>query len=123
MKKLLYILLVALVCGTVVSCNEKPTHYRFVQINPDGTEKVENIDAKNDTDALKQYIGRMEKILIASVAKGEEPNIEAMYVISPSGDTLNTNKELLNVISSNLPKMVELPPGEAPDAAAGTPKE
>ena len=40
MKKLLYILLVALVCGTVVSCNEKPTHYRFVQVNPDGTEKV-----------------------------------------------------------------------------------
>ena len=116
MKKLLYVLLFALVCGTVVSCNEKPIHYRFVQVNPDGTEKVENIDAKNDTDALQKYMSRMEKIIIAAVVKGEEPDIDAMYVISPSGDTLNTNKELLEAVSMDLPKVKD-PAPETPEAA------
>ena len=57
----------------------------------------------------------MEKILIASVVKGEEPDITMMYIISPTGDTLNTNKELLRTVSSSLPVM-------APDPKTGQEK-
>ncbi len=118
MKKIIYAVLFAAVCCGVFSCNEKPTHYKFVQVATDGSEKVEDIAAKNDTDALKQYISRMEKILIASVVKGEEPDITMMYIISPTGDTLNTNKELLDAVSKDLPVMQAPAESEASEGSA-----
>ena len=104
----------AVVCCCVISCNEKPKSYKFVKIVDDGKEEVEDIEAKNDTDALKQYFDRMEKIIVANIGKQEEP-FKAMYVISPDGDTLNTNKELLRTVSSSLPVM-------APDPKTGQEK-
>ena len=104
MKKFLYVLLLAVVCCGVFSCNEKPKSYRFVKITADGKEEVENIEAKNDTDALNLYLGRVEKIIIANLEKGEQP-FKAMYVISPDGDTLNTNEELLKAVSASFPVM------------------
>ena len=108
MKKLVFALLLAVVCCGVFSCNEKPKSYRFVKVTVDGKEEVENIEAKNDTDALNQYFNLMEKILIANIEKEEAPYKE-MYVLSPEGDTLNTNKELLEAFEAKLPKMVNLP--------------
>jgi len=122
MKNLIYLLLAAFMCCAVVSCNEKPIHYKFVIVANDGTEKVEELTAENDTDALNQYIKRMEKILIMSVMKGEEPDFKGMFVISPNGDTLNTNKGLLDAVSEDIPatNVVPLeqvqPTGEAPAA-------
>ena len=104
MKKIVSILMVAVVCCCVISCNEKPKSYRFVKIANDGKEEVENIEAKNDTDALKQYFDRMEKIIVANIGKQEEP-FKAMYVVSPDGDTLNTNAELLEAVAKTLPTM------------------
>ena len=63
----------------------------------DGKEQVEEIKAINDSDALKQYFNRMEKIIVENIGKEEEP-FKAMYVISPSGDTLNTNEELIKKV-------------------------
>ena len=115
MKKIVFVLLLAVVCCGVFSCNEKPKSYKFVTVGDDGKEKVENFSAKNDTDALNLYIDRMEKMLIASLEKQDGPSFTSMYVISPDGDTLNTNKELLDAVSESLPKMVTLPEGEAPN--------
>ncbi len=122
MKKILFILMAAIVCCSVISCNEKPKQYKFVKVMNDGKEQVEELDAKNDTDALKQYIIRMEKILTTSIAKGEEPDFKVMFIVSPEGDTLNTNKDLLEAVASGLPQMIELPAGEAP-ATADAPKD
>ena len=113
MKKLVFALLLAVVCCGVFSCNEKPKSYRFVKVTTDGKEEVENIAAKNDTDALNQYFNLLEKTLIANIEKGVTPYKE-MFVISPEGDTLNTKKELLEAFEASLPKMVTLPAGEAP---------
>ena len=115
MKKIIYVLLAAAVCCGVFSCNEKPMHYKFVKVLPDGKEEVENLDAKNDTDALNLYINRMEKELIRCISKGEEPDITKMFVISPDGDTLNTNKELLEAVSKGLPTM-NVPPKATNDS-------
>ena len=108
MKKLVYAVLLAVVCCGVFSCNEKPKSYRFVKVTTDGKEEVENIDAKNDTDALNLYFDRMEKIIVENIGKETQP-FKSMFVISPEGDTLNTNKELIEAISKNLPTVVSLP--------------
>ena len=102
------LILAAVCCGCLVSCNEKPIGYRFVKVLPDGKEEVEKIEAKNDTDALNQYFDRMEKIIVENIGKESEP-FKAMYVISPSGDTLNTNKEMLEAVMKNLPTLVTMP--------------
>ena len=113
MKKILFVLLLAVVCCGVFSCNEKPKSYRFVKVTTEGKEEVENIEAKNDTDALNQYFNLMEKTLIANIEKAQAPYKE-MFVISPEGDTLNTNQELLKAFEASLPKMVTLPEGKEP---------
>ena len=108
MKKIVCALLLAVVCCGVFSCNEKPKSYRFVKVTNDGKEEVENIEAKNDTDALNLYFDRMEKIIVENIGKETQP-FKSMCVISPEGDTLNTNKELIEAISKNLPTVVSLP--------------
>ena len=108
MKKIVSVLLLAVVCCCLFSCNEKPKNYRFVKVANDGKEEVEKIEAKNDTDALKLYFDRMEKIILANIGKQEEP-FKAMYVISPDGDTLNTNAELLEAVAKTLPTMAPAP--------------
>ena len=99
MKRFILISLVAAVCcGCFTSCNEKPQHYRFVKITTDGKEVVEQMDAKDDTVALNLYLKKMEEILVNSIGKEEESPYKAMFIISPNGDTLNTNEELLKKV-------------------------
>ena len=114
-------ILVAVCCGCFVSCNEKPKHYRFVKVLNDGKEEVEQLDAKDDTAALNIYLKRMEEILVQSINKQEESAYRSMYVISPDGDTLNTNEELLKTvvetqIQKNAPSKVEVQPVEPAQA-------
>ena len=45
MKKILFILMAAIVCCSVISCNEKPKQYKFVKVMNDGKEQVEELDA------------------------------------------------------------------------------
>ena len=73
MKKIVCALLLAVVCCGVFSCNEKPKSYRFVKVTNDGKEEVENIEAKNDTDALNLYFDRMEKIIVENIGKETQP--------------------------------------------------
>ena len=68
------------------------------KVTNDGQELVEEIKAKNDTDALKLYLDRMEKILVENMDKPDQQQYKVMYVISPDGDTLNTNEQLLQSI-------------------------
>ena len=97
----LFVTVMALVC--LSSCNEKPRHYQFVQNMADGKQTVEQFDAENDTVALNKYIDRMTKVLMENLSgENKGPAIESMYVISPDGDTLNTNKELMQVIEKQL---------------------
>ena len=120
MKKIISIVLAAIVCCSVISCNEKPKSYRFVTLGKDGKEKVEEFSAKNDVEALKMYFDRMEKIVVENI--GKEPTYEAMYVVSPEGDTLNTDEKLLQSIMKDIPVLkepIELPAGEKP---AGEPQ-
>ncbi len=122
MKKIASALLVAAIaCGCLVSCNDKPKHYRFVKVMTDGKEEIENIDAKNDTDALQQYFSRMEKVIIANLDKQETP-VESMFVISPDGDTLNTNEQLLEAVAKTLPTMAAPATAPAPAAEPAEPK-
>lgn len=92
----------------MVSCNEKPRNYRFVKVMPDGKEEVEKFEASDDTVAIKEYFGRMEKIIVANLEKQAKPEFEAMYVISPDGDTLNMNEELMKK-ALNLGEAVKQP--------------
>ena len=82
------ILLVAVCCGCLVSCNEKPKSYRYVKVMPDGKEVVEKIEAENDTAAAKIFLERMVK----TFSQPQDAPAQVIYIISPEGDTLNTNK-------------------------------
>ena len=53
----------------------------------------------------------MEKAIIANLDKPQEP-YRAMYVVSPAGDTLNTNQTLLEAVMKTLPPMQNLPTQE-----------
>jgi len=106
MKKIICGLLLAVMCCGMFSCNEKPKSYKFVKVLPDGKEEVENIEAKNDTVALNLYFSRLEKILIENIDKAEQPYKE-MFIISPDGDTLNTDAGMLEAVSASLPTMAE----------------
>jgi len=100
-RSLLTVVLTAMVAMCCLwSCNEKPRHYQLVQNMADGTQTVEKFDAANDTVALNQYLDRMTKIIVENMADStaKSPAVESMYVISPDGDTLNTNEELMHVI-------------------------
>lgn len=104
MKRFIVISLVAAVCcGCFTSCNEKPRHYRFVKVTTDGKEEVEDVDARDDTVALNMYLKRMEEILVNSIGKDKESPFKAMFIISPDGDTLNTNEELLKKVVKATP--------------------
>ncbi|MBQ6079234.1 MAG: hypothetical protein IJK93_03050 [Muribaculaceae bacterium] len=100
------VILVATCCMFLFSCNEKPKSYRIVTVMTDGNEAVEKITAKNDTDAALQYVGRLEK-MIADAASGAATNdFKAMYIISPDGDTLNTNEDLMTAVLN--PEPIEM---------------
>ena len=57
-------------------------------------------------------------VKIANDGKEEVENIEAMYVISPDGDTLNTNEQLLEAVAKTLPVMAAPAPAPAAEPAA-----
>ncbi len=115
-------LMVAVVCcGCLISCNEKPRSYKMVKVLQDGQEQVEEFQASNDTAALNEYIDRMSKVIASSIASGKEADFKEMFVISPEGDTLNTDEELLKAVSDGLPTMVNIPASEAPATAAPDP--
>jgi hypothetical protein len=99
-------ILVATCCMLLFSCNEKPKNYRFVTVMNDGKEVVENITAKNDTDAALQYVGRLEKMITAATSGAATNDYKALYIISPDGDTLNTNEELMTAVLK--PEPIEL---------------
>ena len=101
-KAVLSLILVAGCCCCFNSCTEKSADYKLVKIQADGKELVETIDAKNDTDAVVKYIDRMEKIILEGM-DNKGPKFEAMYVISPKGDTLNNNEELMKAALKPLP--------------------
>ena len=94
-------MIAAIAMSCLWSCNEKPQSYRFVKKMKDGTEQVEKIEAKNDTDALNMYLDRMSAAILENLGKQEEP-YEAMFVLSPDGDTLNTNEELLKYVMERI---------------------
>ena len=101
MRRIIPILAIAIVLSLLSSCNEKPRHYKFVKKLKDGTEKLEKIEAKNDTDALNLYIDRMSAVVVDHLNNPGE-QIEAMFVVSPEGDTLNTNEELLKCVMERI---------------------
>ena len=120
MRKFIAIIVAVATCGCLLTgCNEKPKSYRFVKVMNDGQEQVENISATNDTDALKQYLNAMEKIILENIGKpAEEQPFKAMFVISPDGDTLNTNNELLEAAMKGETGVTTVHPGAAPAGAA-----
>ena len=95
MRNLFYAVIVAAVCcGCLVSCNEKPKSYRYVKVMPDGKEVVEKIEAANDTVAAKIFLERMVK----TFSQPQGAPAQVIYIISPEGDTLNTNKDLMEAV-------------------------
>ena len=104
MKRIIPALIIALAC--LASCNEKPRQYQMVQNMADGQQIVEKFEAENDTVALNQYLDRMTKIIMQNISDstGKAPEIESMYVISPDGDTLNTDEGMMQVIEQQLSK-------------------
>ena len=112
MRKLIGIVVLAAVCcGVLTSCNEKPRNYKFVRVLADGQEQVEKITAKNDTDALKLYLDALEKNILQSLDhKG--PEYKMMYIISPEGDTLNTDQELTEAVMGSQDRMIVPPPSQ-----------
>ena len=95
MRKLFCAILIAAVCcGCLVSCNEKPKSYRFVKVMPDGKEVVETIEATNDTAAAKVFLDRMVKMY----SQPQDTPVQAVFIISPEGDTLNTDQALMEAV-------------------------
>ena len=94
----LIVAVIALLC--LASCNKVPRHYQMVQNMSDGKQVVDTFDAENDTVALNMYLDRMSNIIIQNMNKNDSTaaKIESMYVLSPEGDTLNTNPELMDAI-------------------------
>ena len=122
MRKFIAIIVVIAACGCLfTSCNEKPKYYRFVKVMPDGTEQVQEITAKNDTDALKHYLSEMEKTIMANIDKADSEQLKAMYVISPKGDTLNTNNELLEAVVKGDGSVITMKPISAQPVEAAAP--
>ena len=100
MQRFIPLLIIAIAMSCMISCNEKPKNYKFVKRAMDGTEQVEEFQAKNDTDALNLYLDRMAAVVIENL-NNQGPKFDKMFVISPDGDTLNTNQELLDHVSKN----------------------
>ena len=98
----------------MISCNEKPKNYKFVKRAMDGTEQVEEFQAKNDTDELNIYLDRMAAAVIENL-DSPQPKFDKMFVISPDGDTLNTNQELLEQVSKNFKNPVPAATSDHPD--------
>ena len=82
---------------------------------PDGKEVVETIEAENDTAAAKVFLERMVKMF----SQPQDTPAQAVFIISPEGDTLNTNKELMETVfqqtakpddSQVIPKKIPLKP-------------
>ena len=98
MKKLLSAFVLAALCCGMFSCNEKPPqNYKIVKVLNDGKEEVEELVAPNDTVALNMYLDKLGKIIVENMDKEEAP-FKKMFILSPKGDTLNTNEELLNEV-------------------------
>lgn len=125
MKRIIPFLVLAALCCGMISCNEKQAKeneteatenvelvsYKFVKNMADGKQIEEQIEAKNDTDALSQFIDRMTKIILEEATAGDDKvKTESMYVISSTGDTLNTNEELMGVIEKQI--MTNQPTGQ-----------
>ena len=115
-KSIFAFMLAAVSCGCLISCNgndqsnkEEPKKliYRMVTVMPDGRELSDRIEAENDTVAAKQFVDKMTKL----VAGNQQPDYEALYLISPDGDTLNTNLDLMEAAMNPvvLPAPVEEP--------------
>ena len=95
MRKFIFsVAVTAACCCCLLSCNEKPKNYKFVKVMPDGKEIVDDIKAMNDTDAVKQFFSQMEKMFVDNA----ESPYKVIYLISPAGDTLNTNEELMKAV-------------------------
>ena len=94
MRRIIPTLIIALMLIGITSCNEKPREYQIVINTVDGKQQIEKLTAANDTVALNMYLDRMTKSIIAETEK-DSTSIESMFILSPEGDTLNTNKELL----------------------------
>ena len=106
MKRIIPALVLALAVCFTWSCNEKPRQYTIVKNHTDGNQVIEKFVAPNDTVALSQYLDRMSKIVMEAMTDttGNAAKIESMFVISPEGDTLNTNQKLMNVIAEQIQK-------------------
>ena len=105
MRRSLFSLIVAVIAlSCLASCNKKPRHYQMVQNMSDGQQIVERFDAENDTIAFNKYLDRMAKILVDNMKENDSTaaKIESMFVISPDGDTLNTNTELMHAIEQQI---------------------
>ena len=95
MRRFIFSIAVAAACCCcLLSCNEKPKSYKFVKVMNDGKEIVDDIKAMNDPDAVKQFFGVMEKMFVDNA----ESPYKVIYLISPAGDTLNTNEELMEAV-------------------------
>ncbi len=107
MKKIIPFLMLAVLCCGMISCNEKPAKdkekdsgdvelisYKIVKNLADGSQVTDKIEAKNDTDAVRKFIDLMTKDVVADSEK-DSTTIKSMYIISPKGDTLNTNDQLI----------------------------
>ena len=94
MKRIIPALIITLTLTVLASCNEKPRNYELIINTMDGKQKVEKLTAKDDTAALKLYLDRMTKSVLEETEK-DTTSIQSMFIVSPDGDTLNTNQELL----------------------------
>ena len=105
MRKRFFILVVTVIAlSCLVSCNKQPRHYQMVQNMSNGQQIVEQFDADNDTVALNKYLDHMANIIVANMNQNDSTaaKIESMFVISPEGDTLNTNPELMHAIEQKI---------------------
>lgn len=104
MKLITSLLTAVMAIACLSSCNEKPRHYTFIQNMSDGKQIVEQIDAKNDTVALNLFLDRMTKAIVDNLEDSDSTSakVESTYIISPDGDTLNTNLELTQAIEKQI---------------------
>lgn len=108
MKYLSYILIISLAVFSMAGCgcsgNEKGDGYRIVYVSKDGSKNVEKIEALNDTDAVKQFSKKVSSLVFKNLDK-DEPPYEDVYVLSPDGEKLNKNKDLMKAAVGDINQM------------------
>lgn len=111
MRNLSYIIILFLAIFGLAACGGSANKqggdgYRIVYVSKDGSKEVEKIEAQNDTDAVRQYTKRVAELAFSNLGQKEFPYKE-IQILSPSGENLNKNEEVMRAAVGDLERIAD----------------